>query len=274
MRKKIMQIKIAEAIFKREYNRIIDALGGIGHHLVDQYELQRLGHPYYNSRAAGGEGHLEVAKNIYYSHKGLAHMVLALKPFGCMPSTQSDGAQSAVMSHYKDMIFLPVETSGEGDVNAHSRVQMALGEAKAKTKLEFKAALDATGRTLEEIRAYVDEHPGTEVAHVQGPHDRRRDRRGRQLRPARGRTHEGGRPHSQPRRRSSKRAASACLEDRQTSGDTEWVAQAEAAEPEQAIAAKHGGAFVPLGNLSKPLIAPPPPVVKPVTSARRRKARR
>src|SRR5580658_4509213 len=159
MRKKIMQIKIAEAIFKREYNRIIEALGGIAHHLVDQYELQRLGHPYYNSRAAGGEGHLEVAKNIYYSQKGLAHMVLALKPFGCMPSTQSDGAQSAVMSHYKDMIFLPVETSGEGDVNAHSRVQMALGEAKAKTKNEFKNALDACGSTMEEIRAFVEQHP-------------------------------------------------------------------------------------------------------------------
>jgi predicted nucleotide-binding protein (sugar kinase/HSP70/actin superfamily) len=159
MQKKIAQIKAAEFIFTREYNRIIAALGGTAHHLVDQYELQRLGHPYYNSRAAGGEGHLEVAKNIYYSNKGLAHMVLALKPFGCMPSTQSDGAQSAVMSHYKDMIFLPVETSGEGDVNAHSRVQMALGEAKAKTKLEFKASLDSTGRTMEEIRAYVDEHP-------------------------------------------------------------------------------------------------------------------
>ncbi len=159
MRKKILQIKMAEHIFKREYNRIIEALGGIGHHLVDQYELQRLGHPYYNSRSAGGEGHLEVAKNIYYSNKGLAHMVLALKPFGCMPSTQSDGAQSAVMSHHKDMIFLPIETSGEGDVNAHSRVQMALGEAKAKTKLEFKAALEASGRTLEEVRAYVEEHP-------------------------------------------------------------------------------------------------------------------
>jgi hypothetical protein len=76
-----------------------------------------------------------------------------------MPSTQSDGAQSAVMSHYKDMIFIPIETSGEGDVNAHSRVQMALGEAKAKTKLEFKASLESTGRTIEEIRRYVDEHP-------------------------------------------------------------------------------------------------------------------
>ena len=170
MRKKILQIKIAEAIFKREYNRIIEALGGIGHHLVDQYELQRLGHPYYNSRAAGGEGHLEVAKNIYYSHKGLAHMVLALKPFGCMPSTQSDGAQSAVMSHYKDMIFLPIETSGEGDVNAHSRVQMALGEAKAKTKLEFKAALEASGRTLDEIRAYVEQHPELKSPMYKVPH--------------------------------------------------------------------------------------------------------
>jgi predicted nucleotide-binding protein (sugar kinase/HSP70/actin superfamily) len=170
MYKKILQLKIGEAIFKREYHRIVEALGGLGHQLVDQYELQRLAHPYYNSRAAGGEGHLEVAKNIYYSNKSLAHMVLALKPFGCMPSTQSDGAQSAVMSHYKDMIFLPIETSGEGDVNAHSRVQMALGEAKAKTKLEFKAALDSTGRTVEEVREYVDEHPELASAMFVTPH--------------------------------------------------------------------------------------------------------
>ncbi len=113
-------------------------------------------------------------------------MVLALKPFGCMPSTQSDGAQSAVMSHYKDMIFLPIETSGEGDVNAHSRVQMALGEAKAKTKLEFKAALEATGRTLEEIRGLRRGASGAEVADVQSAQARRRDRRGGQFRAARG----------------------------------------------------------------------------------------
>ena len=113
------KLKLAEAIFKGEYHKIVDALGGIAHHLADQYELQRLGHPFYNSRAGGGEGHLEVAKNIYYSNKDLAHMVLSLKPFGCMPSTQSDGAQSAVVSNYKDMIYLPVETSGEGEINAH-----------------------------------------------------------------------------------------------------------------------------------------------------------
>jgi predicted nucleotide-binding protein (sugar kinase/HSP70/actin superfamily) len=158
-RQRLAKLTLAEVIFKREYHKLIDTLGGIGHHLTDQYELQRLGHPFYNSRAGGGEGHLEVAKNIYYSNKDLCHMVLSLKPFGCMPSTQSDGAQSAVVSQYKDMIFLPVETSGEGDVNAHSRVQMALGEAKVRAKNEMKTVLEQAGVTLEEVRAFVNDHP-------------------------------------------------------------------------------------------------------------------
>jgi predicted nucleotide-binding protein (sugar kinase/HSP70/actin superfamily) len=156
---KLAKLTVAETVFKREYQRLVEALGDIAHHLTDQYELQRLGHPFYNSRAAGGEGHLEVAKNIYYSNKDLCHMVLSLKPFGCMPSTQSDGAQSAVVSQYKDMIYLPVETSGEGDVNAHSRVQMALGEAKVRAKNEMKGVLEATGVTLDEVREFVEEHP-------------------------------------------------------------------------------------------------------------------
>jgi predicted nucleotide-binding protein (sugar kinase/HSP70/actin superfamily) len=156
---KLAKLTAAEVVFKREYHRLVDALGGIAHHLTDQYELQRLGHPFYNSRAGGGEGHLEVAKNIYYSNKDLCHMVLSLKPFGCMPSTQSDGAQSAVVSTYKDMIFIPIETSGEGDVNAHSRVQMALGEAKVRAKNEMKSVLEETGATLEDVRAFVEDHP-------------------------------------------------------------------------------------------------------------------
>ena len=169
-RQKVAKLKLAEAIFKNEYHKIVEALGGIAHHLADQYELQRIGHPFYNSRAGGGEGHLEVAKNIYYSNKDLAHMVLSLKPFGCMPSTQSDGAQSAVVSNYKDMIYLPVETSGEGEINAHSRVQMALGEAKSKAKKEFAEALERTGLTLDACRAWVDKHPETKRPTYHVPH--------------------------------------------------------------------------------------------------------
>jgi predicted nucleotide-binding protein (sugar kinase/HSP70/actin superfamily) len=150
---------VADKIFRREYSRMVDALGGTAHHIVDMDEMEALAHPFYHSRSEGGEGHLEVAKNIYYSHKYYAHMVLSLKPFGCMPSTQSDGAQSAVVNRYKEMIFLPIETSGEGEINAHSRVQMALGEAKAKAKREFAEVLEGLPYGLDELREYVAQNP-------------------------------------------------------------------------------------------------------------------
>jgi predicted nucleotide-binding protein (sugar kinase/HSP70/actin superfamily) len=152
--KKRAVMAFADKVYRREYDRLRDALGGTTHPIVDMFEMEALAHKFYHTRSEGGEGHLEVAKNIYYTVKGIAHMVLSLKPFGCMPSTQSDGAQSAVINHFKDMIYLPIETSGEGEINAHSRVQMALGEAKAKAKLEFAALVEASGYTLDEIRAF------------------------------------------------------------------------------------------------------------------------
>jgi predicted nucleotide-binding protein (sugar kinase/HSP70/actin superfamily) len=172
-RKLLFLLTTADRILKREYERLRQALGGTAHKLVNQLELQRMGHPYYNSRSEGGEGHMEVAKNIYYANHDLAHMVLSLKPFGCMPSTQSDGAQAAVVSHFPNMIFLPIETSGEGDINAYSRVQMALGEAKVKCKAEFKQALEQTGYTLDQIQAYIAEHrelrrPIQQIPHHKG----------------------------------------------------------------------------------------------------------
>jgi predicted nucleotide-binding protein (sugar kinase/HSP70/actin superfamily) len=154
-RGKMFAFTVADKMIFREYERFREALGGTAHKLVNQQELVRLGHPFYNAKSGGGEGHLEVAKNIYYCNKDLAHMVLSLKPFGCMPSTQSDGAQAAVVSMFPDMIFLPIETSGEGDINAHSRTQMALGEAKFKCKAEFNEAVAKTGYTIEQIREFV-----------------------------------------------------------------------------------------------------------------------
>jgi predicted nucleotide-binding protein (sugar kinase/HSP70/actin superfamily) len=156
--KKDFALGIAGRILGREYDRMRSALGGTAHPLANQLELQRVAHPYYNTRASGGEGFMEVAKNIYYCNHHYSHMTLSLKPFGCMPSTQSDGAQAAVLAHFPEMTYLPVETSGEGDINAYSRVQMALGEAKVKCKEEFKAAVERTGHALEEIRAYVATH--------------------------------------------------------------------------------------------------------------------
>jgi predicted nucleotide-binding protein (sugar kinase/HSP70/actin superfamily) len=170
LRKKLALLGIGETLWYYFYHRVIDHLGGITHHLAPQPELAKLAHPFYNQFARGGEGHLEVGKNIYYTVHHLCHMVLALKPFGCMPSSQSDGVQSAVINQFKDMIFLPIETSGEGEVNAHSRVQMALGEAKAKAKAEFEAALQSTGKRLEDIKGYIAEHPELRRPFYHVPH--------------------------------------------------------------------------------------------------------
>jgi predicted nucleotide-binding protein (sugar kinase/HSP70/actin superfamily) len=170
LRKKLWAIGAGQRMWNFFYHRTIKHLGGITHHLVPQTELAELAHPFYNQFARGGEGHLEVGKNVYYTIHKLCHMVLALKPFGCMPSSQSDGVQSAVINKFKDMIFLPIETSGEGEVNAHSRVQMALGEAKVKAKAEFEQCLNSTGKTLQEVRAYIDVHPELKRPFYRVPH--------------------------------------------------------------------------------------------------------
>jgi predicted nucleotide-binding protein (sugar kinase/HSP70/actin superfamily) len=157
--KKWALLTLGERIWSRQYARVVEGLGCVAHTLPPQSELAELAHPFYHTLARGGEGHLEVGKNVYYTVHHLCHMVLALKPFGCMPSSQSDGVQSAVVSRYPEMIFLPIETAGEGEVNAHSRVQMALGEAKAKAKAEFERCLECTRVKLDDVQSYVAQHP-------------------------------------------------------------------------------------------------------------------
>jgi predicted nucleotide-binding protein (sugar kinase/HSP70/actin superfamily) len=168
--KKTGGLSAGSAMWTYFYHRTIKHMGDTAHHLVPQKELSRLAHPFYHQLARGGEGYMEVGKNVYYTVNHLCHMVLALKPFGCMPSTQSDGVQSRVVNKFKDMIFLPIETSGEGEVNAHSRVQMALAEARAKARAEFDGVLHQTGKNLEDLREYVEDHPELKRALYKVPH--------------------------------------------------------------------------------------------------------
>jgi predicted nucleotide-binding protein (sugar kinase/HSP70/actin superfamily) len=168
--KKTGGLSAGSAMWTYFYHRTIRHMGDTAHRLVPQKELSRLAHPFYHQLARGGEGFMEVGKNVYYTVNHLCHMVLALKPFCCMPSTQSDAVQSGVVSKYKDMIFLPIETSGEGEVNAHSRVQMALAEARAKARAEFDSVLSKTGKSLEDLRGYVEDHPRLRRALYKVPH--------------------------------------------------------------------------------------------------------
>jgi predicted nucleotide-binding protein (sugar kinase/HSP70/actin superfamily) len=153
-----LMFRAGERLWAWQYHRLVDALGGLVHRLPDQAELARLAAPFYNPLARGGEGHLEIGKTVYHTVHHHSHMVLSLKPFGCLPSTQSDGAQSAVAGRFRDLVFLPVETGGDGEVHARSRVQMVLADAKARARREFEASLAESGKRLDDIRSYVDEH--------------------------------------------------------------------------------------------------------------------
>ncbi|MBU1298781.1 MAG: activator of (R)-2-hydroxyglutaryl-CoA dehydratase [Bacteroidetes bacterium] len=157
LKKKVL-IKLGELLLTREYNRFRKQFNYLPQPLTNQYLLEKLAHPFYNTRAKGGEGHLEVAKSIYHTANNLCHMVLSLKPFGCLPSTQSDGVHSVVTSHYPDMIFLPIETSGEGEINAYSRVQMALTDARIKCRNEFENALEKTKLSVEAAKEFISEN--------------------------------------------------------------------------------------------------------------------
>lgn len=153
-RQGLLPIRLGLRFLNREFERMRAALGGLPRPLADQEELRRLAQPYYNPRLSGGEGHLEVGETLHYGLNGLAHFIISLKPFGCLPSTQSDGAQAAVLGRHPGLLFLPIETSGDGGLGAYSRVQMVLGDAKGRCREEFERNVAATRYPLEAIRAY------------------------------------------------------------------------------------------------------------------------
>jgi len=144
--KSLWLLRGLELTLKGVFYAAAGAIGLRGYRLIDMDELARAAHPYYPNPLRGGEGHMEVGKVLQAVAKQKAHLVLSVKPFGCMPSSGvSDGVQSLVTGHFPQTHFLPIETTGDGEVNAHSRVQMALFRARAKAREEFAAALAAPG---------------------------------------------------------------------------------------------------------------------------------
>lgn len=141
----LFRLWLVDLLFKYYHYMFRRALGFVNAPLPSQRELAKLAGKYYNTRIDGGEGHLEVAKNLKVIQEKSAHLVISVKPFGCMPSTQSDGVQSRVMADFKEGLFIPIETSGDGEVNVKSRVQMKLHEAKMRAREEYSAILKETG---------------------------------------------------------------------------------------------------------------------------------
>jgi len=141
------------------YNVYRGAMGWKVNNTVNNRVLANLAHEYYNKHQGGGEAYMEVGSLIYLGKHKKAHLMVSVKPFGCLPSTASDGVQSKVMTDYPNILFLPLETSGDSEVNFKSRAQMVLFEAKQKAQEEVEDVIRKNNINVEEVKEFVRNNP-------------------------------------------------------------------------------------------------------------------
>ena len=141
------------------YNVYRAALGWRADDTVNNRVLARYAHEYYNQHQGGGEAYMEVGSLVYCAKRRKAHMMVSVKPFGCLPSTASDGVQTKVMSDYPHILFLPLETSGDSEVNFKSRAQMVLFEDKQKAKEGAEEMIEKHGIDVDAVQDFVKRNP-------------------------------------------------------------------------------------------------------------------
>jgi predicted nucleotide-binding protein (sugar kinase/HSP70/actin superfamily) len=156
--------RAVQAVYRGVVARLRRAMGNLPREIPHQLELRRLAAPYFHSRLDGGEGDMLVGKAIWAHQKKKAHMICELSPYSCMPNTMSIGAMAGVIGKHPDLLYAPLEIKGDAEVHALSRCQMILTEAKKRAQREFDAALEESGMTLAEVRAYLDAHPAMKRA--------------------------------------------------------------------------------------------------------------
>jgi predicted nucleotide-binding protein (sugar kinase/HSP70/actin superfamily) len=158
--KKLASLFVADLAIRGVFQTFGAAIGYRGYHLPDMDVIAETANQYYNNQVRGGEGHMEVGKFILNVLHNKTHMTLSVKPFGCMPSSGvSDGVQSMITGLYPQSIFCAIETSGDGKVNVHSRVQMFLFKARLAAQKEYAELLEKFGLTAEQVKAFQDKHP-------------------------------------------------------------------------------------------------------------------
>lgn len=169
--KKLALIWIGEKALRLTFYAFSRALGLRNYHLPNMDENASLAGEHYDNELRGGEGHMEVGKLIQTVIHNKAHMVISVKPFGCMPSSGvSDGVQSIITEKYPEAIFLPIETSGDGAVNVYSRVQMMLFKAKRAAEKEYNTLLNEKGLSLEKVQKKLEKNKKLSSAIHYSPH--------------------------------------------------------------------------------------------------------
>ncbi|VAW64985.1 Activator of (R)-2-hydroxyglutaryl-CoA dehydratase [hydrothermal vent metagenome] len=164
-------LKMGDLFMKKTFYRYAKHIGLTHYKLSDMNKIASLAGKHYYNELTGGEGHMEVGKLIYNFSAKKSHLVISVKPFGCMPSSGvSDGIQSLVTKQYPGINFLPIETSGDGAVNVYSRIQMALFKARQFAQKEYEQALNDKNISLDTLEKKVNADKKMRHATTYAPH--------------------------------------------------------------------------------------------------------
>ncbi len=156
---KLLAVKAAQRVLRRQYRRMSEAIGNAPHELPDQNELRDLAAPWFHSRLNGGEGDMLVGKALWAHKRKKAHMICELSPYACMPNTMSIGAMAGVLGKYPEILYAPLEIKGDAEVHALSRCQMVLTEARRRAQTEFEEVLEQTGLDADSARERLEALP-------------------------------------------------------------------------------------------------------------------
>lgn len=124
--------------------RLLSSAAGVFEPLDDPQTLGALAEPWYPADVRGGSAHLEVARALEATQRRAVHLVVSVKPFGCLPSTSlSDGVLAPLLRRMADApAFLALETTGDGYAAIDSRLEMALHGATLRALRELEIACD------------------------------------------------------------------------------------------------------------------------------------
>ena len=117
-------------------------LGGFA--MANMEAITALAGPYLSADVRGGYGHAEVGLAARARAERRAHLVVSVKSFGCIPSSGiSDAIVPAVLGD--DVLFLPLEVTGDGAAARESRLTLRIGTALQVADREVNAACAAAG---------------------------------------------------------------------------------------------------------------------------------
>lgn len=170
-RQRVLIATLITPLLKLTVRSFARAVGLTEPHIVNVEEMAIATDPYYGREIRGGEGFMEVGKFLDAAEHDLAHLVVSIKPFGCLPSSGvSDGVQSLVTARKTNTAFYAIETTGDGHVSVYSRVQMMLCNAKKRAQAEFDSSLENSGLSIKDAKALVSSDSRRRSARYYPPH--------------------------------------------------------------------------------------------------------